>query len=301
MNFNFLKKKELPKLPSFQFSKKGIVPKTAFIRNKTFVQSRIEENSQIQLCDENLKFKKKRIQKKLLNGYSKIHELKLVTIGLASPEKIQSWAEKELPNGKIFGEVTNANTFHYRTFKPSKGGLFCERIFGPLKDFSCACGKRKKLTAIESKKILEHEQTPRSFCPNCDVEYTWSILRRYQLGYIKLNAPVTHLWYFKTNPSYLSILFDLKRKDLESIIYCTQTITIENIWKYSEQNSNLTNSPTDLYLRWQKFFSIEQKTKEHQMIFQNKKEKQRKKNKTLEILFLLKILFKSKKIGKILI
>ena len=67
-------------------------------------------------------------KKKFLKGYSKIHELKLVSIGLASPEKIQSWAEKELPNGKIFGEVTNANTFHYRTFQPTKGGLFCERI-----------------------------------------------------------------------------------------------------------------------------------------------------------------------------
>ncbi len=244
------------------------------------------ENQQVSFSDENFKLKKKKIQKKLLNGYSKIHELKLVTIGLASPEKIQSWAEKELPNGKIFGEVTNANTFHYRTFKPSKGGLFCERIFGPLKDFECACGKRKKPTAIESKKILEHEQTSRSFCPNCDVEYTWSILRRYQLGYIKLNAPVTHLWYFKTNPSYLSILFDMKRKDLESIIYCTQTITIENTWKYSEQNSSLTRSPTDLYLKWQKFFTIEEKTKEHQMIFQNKKAKLRqKKEKNRNVFF----------------
>lgn len=81
-------------------------------------------------------------KKKFLKGYSKIHELKLVSIGLASPEKIQTWAEKELPNGKTFGEVTNANTFHYRTFQPTKGGLFCERIFGPLKDFECACGKR---------------------------------------------------------------------------------------------------------------------------------------------------------------
>lgn len=252
------------------------------------------EHKQVSFYDQNFKLKK-RIQKKLLNGYSKIHELKLVTIGLASPEKIQSWAEKELPNGKIFGEVTNANTFHYRTFKPSKGGLFCERIFGPLKDFECACGKRKKLTAIESKKILEHEQTSRSFCPTCDVEYTWSILRRYQLGYIKLNAPVTHLWYFKTNPSYLSILFDMKKKDLESIIYCTQTITIENFWKYSEQNSSLTRSPTDLYLKWQKFFSIEEKTKEHQMIYQNKKEKQRQKKKEYRNHFLEKNIVQKQK------
>ena len=254
-----------------------IAKKNMKFKNQIFVESTKIENQQISYSDQNFKRKKNRIQKKLLNGYSKIHELKLVTIGLASPEKIQSWAEKELPNGKTFGEVTNANTFHYRTFKPSKGGLFCERIFGPIKDFECACGKRKKPTALESKKILEHEQTSRSFCPNCDVEYTWSILRRYQLGYIKLNAPVTHLWYFKTNPSYLSILFDMKRKDLESIIYCTETITLENTWKYAEQNSSLTRSPTNLYLRWQKFFNMEEKMKEYQMSFQNKKVKQKQK------------------------
>ena len=76
--------------------------------------------------------------KEMLIEYSKIHELKLISIGLASPEKIQQWAEKILPNGKILGEVTNANTLHYKTFKPTKGGLFCERIFGPLKDFECS-------------------------------------------------------------------------------------------------------------------------------------------------------------------
>jgi plasmid maintenance system killer protein len=73
-----------------------------------------------------------------LNGYSKIQELKLVKIGLASAEQIRQWAEKRLPNGKVFGEVLNANTLHYKTFKPHKGGLFCERIFGPLKDFECS-------------------------------------------------------------------------------------------------------------------------------------------------------------------
>ena len=210
-----------------------------------------------------------------VDGYSKIHELKLVTIELASPEKIKAWAEKELPNGKIFGEVTNANTFHYRTFKPSKGGLFCERIFGPLKDFECACGKRQRPSALESRKILEHQKTSRYFCPNCDVEYTWSIIRRYQLGYIKLNAPVTHLWYFKTNPSYLSILFDMKRRHLESIIYCTETITIENTWKYSQQTSILNRSPKDLYLTWQKFFTLEEQLQQYNRIYQNKHQHQK--------------------------
>jgi DNA-directed RNA polymerase beta' subunit len=234
-----------------------------------------EQTPQISSFRQTSNFTPNLIKKKLLNGYSKIHELKLVTIELASPEKIKAWAEKELPNGKIFGEVTNANTFHYRTFKPSKGGLFCERIFGPLKDFECACGKRQRPSALESRKILEHQKTSRYFCPNCDVEYTWSIIRRYQLGYIKLNAPVTHLWYFKTNPSYLSILFDMKRRHLESIIYCTETITIENTWKYSQQTSILNRSPKDLYLTWQKFFTLEEQLQQYNRIYQNKHQHQK--------------------------
>jgi hypothetical protein len=80
----------------------------------------------------------------LYTSYSKLSEVKLITIGLASPERIKQWAEKTLPNGKILGEVINANTLHHKTFKPQKGGLFCERIFGPLKDFECACGKPLK-------------------------------------------------------------------------------------------------------------------------------------------------------------
>lgn len=263
--------------------------KSQNISSKRFLSSL--EN--VEVAPQKILLKKNFLKKKLLHGYSKIHELKLVTIGLASPEKIQMWAEKELPNGKIFGEVTNANTFHYRTFKPSKGGLFCERIFGPIKDFECACGKRQRPTALESKKILEHQQTSRYFCPNCDVEYTWSIIRRYQLGYIKLHSPVTHLWYFKTNPSYLSILFDIKRKHLESIIYCTETITIENTYKYIEQNSSLNRSPTDLYLTWQKFFYMEEKLKKDQ--FDSKmKEKQDKKKK----LSFRNIAFNEKKLQK---
>ena len=249
-----------------------------FLFKKSFYSfsEEISHNKMI-LNEQETKKKNSFLRKKLVRGYSKIHELKLVTIGIASPEKIQFWAEKELPNGKIFGEVTNANTFHYRTFKPSKGGLFCERIFGPLKDFECACGKRQRPTALESKQILEHKQKIRSFCPNCDVEYTWSILRRYQLGYIKLNAPVMHLWYFKTNPSYLSLLLNMKRKDLESLIYCTETITLENISNFSEKIATFQESPTKFYETWQKFFQKEERRKNFQQKLFLKKEKQRKK------------------------
>ncbi len=82
--------------------------------------------------------------KTFYTSYSKLSEIRLVTIGYATPSCIKKWAEKTLPNGKIYGEVLNANTLHYKTFKPQKGGLFCERIFGPLKNFECACGKSFK-------------------------------------------------------------------------------------------------------------------------------------------------------------
>nr|YP_009238193.1 beta subunit of RNA polymerase [Chromochloris zofingiensis]AMO01071.1 beta subunit of RNA polymerase [Chromochloris zofingiensis] len=200
--------------------------------------------------------KREILDENFLNSYSKVHELKLITIGIASSKTIRKWAEKILPNGKIFGEVTNANTLHYKTFKPQKGGLFCERIFGPLKDFECACGIRQKPSEEESKKILEHKQTKRYFCPVCDVEYTWSVIRRYQLGYIRLVSPISHLWYLKTNPSYLSILLDIKRKPLDSIIYCMETMTLENVWR-SFYNVGFNNSPSSLYLAWQRLMEKE--------------------------------------------
>jgi len=90
-----------------------------------------------------------------LKGYSRIQEFKLVTIGLAAPDTIRKWSTKTLPNGKVLGQVMNPNTLHYKTFKPQKGGLFCERIFGPLKDFECACGTRYKPAGLPLKKLTE--------------------------------------------------------------------------------------------------------------------------------------------------
>lgn len=201
-------------------------------------------------------YSKKRSKPKKIykSGYSKIHELKLVSVEIASSEKIKEWAEKILPNGKTFGEVTNANTLHYKTFKPHKGGLFCERIFGPLKDFECACGVRSKPVPLESS--IAFEQKKRFFCINCDVEYTWSVIRRYQLGYIQLISPVSHIWFLKANPSYLSLLLDFRRSHLESIIYCTESITLENLWK-SSQTLGLDTSPSTLYSIWQKLLEEE--------------------------------------------
>ena len=181
-------------------------------------------------------------KKHLYTPYSKLQEIRLVNIGLASPEQIKKWAEKKLPNGKILGQVTNANTLHHKTFKPLKGGLFCERIFGPIKDFECSCGKTKKFTSsivapLKGEKTSPQnfpeqqnkEEQERKFCPICDVEYTWSVIRRYQLGYIQLVTPVTHLWYLKGSPSYLSLLLDMKKKNLEFIVYCSKNMTLETI------------------------------------------------------------------------
>nr|YP_009632804.1 RNA polymerase beta' subunit [Spermatozopsis similis]AYQ95156.1 RNA polymerase beta' subunit [Spermatozopsis similis] len=203
-------------------------------------------------------------------SYSKLSELRLLTIGLASPNKIRQWAEKTLPNGKIFGQVTSPNTLHHKTFKPQRGGLFCERIFGPLRDFECACEKSSRPTEEERKRFLESRKFQRRFCPNCDVEYTWSVIRRYQLGYIALIAPVTHIWYLKATPSYLSILLDFKKRHLESVVYCSQTLTLQ----YSSTafyTFTMANSPHTLISSWKKVLTNAQ-TKPTQINFVNERE-----------------------------
>jgi DNA-directed RNA polymerase beta' subunit len=186
-----------------------------------------------------------------LKGYSRVQEFKLVTIGVAAPETIRKWSTKTLPNGKVLGQVMNPNTLHYKTFKPQKGGLFCERIFGPLKDFECACGTRYKPAGLPLKTLTDPESTERIFCPTCDVEYTWSVIRRYQLGHIRLVAPVSHVWYVKSNPSYLSVLLDFRKSQLESFLYCSESMTLENYWK-SYHQLGFEQSPSAIYDFWQR-------------------------------------------------
>nr|ALO21044.1 beta' subunit of RNA polymerase [Lobochlamys segnis] len=297
-----IKKKRLYSNEVFQFEKGAASPQTK--------SSNLEDSEVVNLFSSRLKdinkgygfklleknfqdFKIKQLglnnKNKLHTSYSKLAEIKLITIALASPEKIRQWAEKTLPTGKVVGQVTNANTFHHKTFKPLKGGLFCERIFGPLKDFECACGKiqkpiasTKKLhgsktrselipnreeTGVSSSKSLLQtdlgatfrlvkEPEVRHFCPNCDVEYTWSVLRRYQLGFIQLASPTTHVWYVKANPSHLSILLDMKRKYLEYVIYCSETMTLENALK-GDQNFHF--GPKSLFDSWQKLMKNSKK------------------------------------------
>nr|UDZ61146.1 RNA polymerase beta subunit [Hydrocleys nymphoides]UDZ61147.1 RNA polymerase beta subunit [Hydrocleys nymphoides] len=132
-------------------------------------------------------------------------------IGPVSPEQIRSWANKILPNGEVVGEVTKPYTFHYKTNKPEKDGLFCERIFGPIKSGICACGNSRVIGA-------EREDT--KFCEQCGVEFVDSRIRRYQMGYIKLACPVTHVWYLKRLPSYIANLLDKPLKELEGLVYC---------------------------------------------------------------------------------
>jgi DNA-directed RNA polymerase subunit beta' len=130
-----------------------------------------------------------------------------VKIGIASPERIRVWGERTLPNGQVVGEVTKPETINYRTLKPEMDGLFCERIFGPAKDWECHCGKYKR---VRHRGIV---------CERCGVEVTESRVRRHRMGYIKLAAPVAHVWYLKGIPSYLSILLDMPLRDVEQIVY----------------------------------------------------------------------------------
>nr|AFM83670.1 RNA polymerase beta [Paeonia brownii] len=132
-------------------------------------------------------------------------------IGLVSPQQISAWANKILPNGEIVGEVTKPYTFHYKTNKPEKDGLFCERIFGPIKSGICACGNYR---------VIGNEKEDSKFCEQCGVEFVDSRVRRYQMGYIKLACSVTHVWYLKRLPSYIANLLDKPLKELEGLVYC---------------------------------------------------------------------------------
>nr|YP_009391854.1 RNA polymerase b'-subunit [Acrosorium ciliolatum]ARW59998.1 RNA polymerase b'-subunit [Acrosorium ciliolatum] len=147
------------------------------------------------------------------------HHFDYVKIGLASPNKIRSWGERTLPNGQIVGEVTKPETINYRTLKPEMDGLFCERIFGPVKDWECHCGKYKR---FRYKGIV---------CERCGVEITESKVRRHRMAYIELAAPVTHVWYLKGSTSYISLALDLTIKEVEKIVYFHSYI-VTNIGKY---------------------------------------------------------------------
>jgi len=140
-----------------------------------------------------------------------------IQINLASPERILQWGQRILSNGDIVGEVTRSETINYRTLKPEMDGLFCERIFGPVKDWECHCGRYKRVRYnLESKKDI--------VCERCGVEVTESGVRRHRMGHIKLASPVAHVWYLKGLPSYISVLLGIPRKEVENIVYYTEEV-----------------------------------------------------------------------------
>src|SRR5881397_2503004 len=141
-----------------------------------------------------------------LLGLETVNLVDYVGICVASPEAIRSWSK---------GEVKNPETINYRTFKPEKGGLFCERIFGPVKDWECSCGKYKR---IKHRGVV---------CDRCGVEVTLSRVRRERMGHIELAVPVSHIWFFKCMPSRIGLMLDMTARNLERVIYYEDYLVIE--------------------------------------------------------------------------
>ena len=129
-----------------------------------------------------------------------------IKITLASPDKIKSWS---------YGEIKKPETINYRTFRPEKDGLFCSRIFGPVKDYECLCGKYKRM---KFRGII---------CEKCGVEVTKSNVRRERMGHIDLACPVAHIWFLKSLPSRISLAIDMKLKEVEKVLYFESFIVIE--------------------------------------------------------------------------
>jgi len=141
-----------------------------------------------------------------LLGLEKVNQVDYIGITLASPDAIRSWSK---------GEVKNPETINYRTFKPEKGGLFCERIFGPVKDWECSCGKYKR---IKHRGIV---------CDRCGVEVTMARVRRERMGHIELAVPVCHIWFFKCMPSRIGLALDMTARNLERVIYYEDYMVID--------------------------------------------------------------------------
>ena len=149
------------------------------------------------------------MNKELINIFNQnlgVKSFDSIKISIASPENIRSWS---------FGEIKKPETINYRTFKPEKDGLFCARIFGPVKDYECLCGKYKRM---KFRGII---------CEKCGVEVTLSKVRRDRMGHIELAAPVSHIWFMKSLPSRIATLLDMTIKNLEKVLYFEQFIVVE--------------------------------------------------------------------------
>jgi DNA-directed RNA polymerase subunit beta' len=156
-----------------------------------------------------------------LLGLDKVNQVDYVAISVASPDAIRSWSK---------GEVKNPETINYRTFKPEKGGLFCERIFGPVKDWECSCGKYKR---IKHRGVV---------CDRCGVEVTMARVRRERMGHIELAVPVSHIWFFKCMPSRLGLVLDITARQLERVIYYEDYLVVDPGSTPLQQNQLLTEN-----------------------------------------------------------
>ena len=156
-----------------------------------------------------------------------------IKISIASPERIRSWS---------FGEIKKPETINYRTFKPERDGLFCARIFGPIKDYECLCGKYKRM---KYRGIV---------CEKCGVEVTLSKVRRERMGHIELAAPVAHIWFLKSLPSRIGLILDMTLKDLERVLYFENFIVVEPGLTPLKQRQLLTE---DQYLLAQDEYGID--------------------------------------------
>ncbi|MBU1129999.1 DNA-directed RNA polymerase subunit beta', partial [Patescibacteria group bacterium] len=136
-----------------------------------------------------------------MNKFKNIDDFSGLKIQLASPQNILQWSH---------GEIIKPETINYRTWKPEKDGLFCEKIFGPSKDYECYCGKYKK---IRFKGVI---------CDKCGVQVTTSKVRRERMGHIDLATPVAHLWFLKNTPSPLSLILNVSQKEIEAVVYFTK-------------------------------------------------------------------------------
>ncbi|MFM8354793.1 MAG: DNA-directed RNA polymerase subunit beta', partial [Gammaproteobacteria bacterium] len=142
----------------------------------------------------------------LLKAQGSVDDFDALRIGLASPEMIRSWS---------YGEVKKPETINYRTFKPERDGLFCARIFGPIKDYECLCGKYKR---------LKHRGV---ICEKCGVEVTLTKVRRERMGHIELASPVAHIWFLKSLPSRIGLLLDMTLRDIERVLYFESFVVID--------------------------------------------------------------------------
>jgi DNA-directed RNA polymerase subunit beta' len=156
---------------------------------------------------------------KFLKQQHKTEEFDNIRIGLASPDMIRSWS---------FGEVKKPETINYRTFKPERDGLFCARIFGPVKDYECLCGKYKR---------LKHRGV---ICEKCGVEVTLTKVRRERMGHIDLASPVAHIWFLKSLPSRIGLMLDMTLRDIERVLYFESYVVSEPGMTTLERSQLLT-------------------------------------------------------------